>query len=97
MCYTLVDLRHALQAFCKEVVIWKHLDHPNVLPFIGAMMVTEPGRERYEVLSEFMGNGDIRTFTRQNPDVNRLKLVGFHISSMISLNNCIPPTAKGRC
>ena len=66
-----------MQAFCKEVVIWKNLSHPNVLPFIGAAMVTEPGQEKCEIISELMENGDITTFLRQNDGVNRLELVGF--------------------
>jgi serine/threonine protein kinase len=65
------------QEFCKEAVIWKNLSHPNVLPFIGANLVTEPGCERYEMVSEFMENGDIKAFIEGNPGVNRLELVGF--------------------
>jgi len=67
--------RELTMAFCKEVVIWKYLDHPNVLPFIGAVMAVEPGDEKYEIVSKLMENGDIGTFTRLNKDVNRLKLL----------------------
>ena len=63
------------------MIIWKNLDHPNILPFLGATMVTEPGHEKYEIVSEFMENGDLGTFTKQNRGVNRLKLVGCHPSS----------------
>lgn len=63
------------RGFCKEVVIWKYLDHPNVLKFIGAMMVTEPGEEKYEIISEFMENGEIGTFIKKNQEVNRLELL----------------------
>ena len=65
-----------VQKFCKEVVIWKNLNHPNVLPFVGAAMATEPGREKYGIVSEFMENWDIKTFIGHNVDVNRLELVG---------------------
>jgi len=41
-------------------------------------MVTEPGREKYEIISEFMENGDIKTFIERNADVNRLELVGLN-------------------
>lgn len=58
------------------MVIWKHLDHPNILPFIGAMMVTEPGEEKYEIISELMENGEIGTFIKKNQEANRLELVG---------------------
>ena len=45
--------------------MWKNLSHPNVLPFIGAAMMTEPGQEKCEIISELMENGDITTFLRQ--------------------------------
>lgn len=64
-----------MQAFCKEVVIWKYLNHPNILPFIGAAMVTEQGSEKYEILSEFMENGEIWRFIEKNRSANRLELV----------------------
>ena len=65
-----------MQSFCKEVVVWGNLSHPNILPFIGASMVVEPGREKCEVVSELMENGDIDMFIQQNEDANRLELVG---------------------
>lgn len=67
-----------VQEFCKEVVIWKYLSHPNILPFVGATLVIEPKREKFEIVSEFMENGDIRTFMENNADVNRLELVSFY-------------------
>ena len=39
-------------------------------------MVIEPGREKCEVVSELMENGDINTFIWNNEGVNRLELVG---------------------
>jgi len=69
------------------VVIWKNLSHPNILPFIGAAMVAEPGREKYEIVSEFMKNGNIRRFIEQNPGANRLELVGVS-SHPIDLAEC---------
>ena len=43
-------------------------------------MVTEPGREKYEIVSEFMENGNIRAFTKQDAGANLLELVsvGLH-------------------
>jgi altronate dehydratase len=62
------------------VVIWKHLSHPNVLPFVGAAMVIGVGPEKYEIVSELMKNGNINAFIKRNGDVNRLELVGFNSS-----------------
>ena len=58
------------------MVVWKNLAHPNIVPFIGAVLVTEPRREKYEIVSEFMANGNIKEFIEKNVDVNRLELVG---------------------
>ena len=74
-----------IQKFCREVVIWKNLSHPNILPFVGATLVTEQKREKYEIVSEFMVNEDIRAFIQRNKDVNRLELVGFDSSRPINL------------
>ena len=56
---------------------WQHLDHPNILPLIGATMVDEQNKRVYEIVSDFMENGDIMTFTKTHEGVDRLKLVGF--------------------
>jgi len=37
------------------------------------------GAWKYAVISEFMENGDINAFTRQNQGVNRLELVSFDL------------------
>ena len=65
-----------LQDFCKEAVIWKHLTHPNIVPFLGAAMVTEGGRQTWEIVSEPMENGRIEDFLKLNQGVNKLELVG---------------------
>lgn len=56
--------------FCKEMVLWKQLRHPNLLPFHGAYMASQFG-----MVSPWMENGNIVRFTRKNPDFNRLRLV----------------------
>ena len=54
------------------------MNHPNILPFIGATVVTdENGSTQFELISDFMENGTINTYISRNPGVNRLELVGF--------------------
>ena len=62
------------QEFCKEAVIWRYLQHPNILPLIGVAT----GSEWYSLVSDWMDHGTINTFTEMNPDVNRVDLVGSH-------------------
>ena len=61
-----------LQKFCREVVIWKFLRHPNVLPLLGVTMT----ETRFAMISDWMANGNINEFVKANPGVDRLKLVG---------------------
>ncbi|KAF9785168.1 kinase-like domain-containing protein, partial [Thelephora terrestris] len=58
--------------FCKEVVTWKTLRHPNVLPLIGVAM----SKAQFAMVSEWMSNGNINEFVKANPGENRLKLLG---------------------
>ena len=60
------------QRFCKEVVVWKALQHPNVLPLIGVTM----SETRFAMISDWMANGNITSFVKAHPDANRLELVG---------------------
>ena len=61
---------------------WQHLNHPNILPLIGAKMVDEQNKRVYEIVSDFMENGDIMTFTKTHEGVDRLKLVGFLLATI---------------
>jgi len=46
--------------FCKEVVTWKSLRHPNVLPLLGVTM----GENLLAMVSEWMVNGNITEFIK---------------------------------
>jgi len=59
--------------FCKEVVTWKPLRHPNVLPLIGVTMT----ETLFAMVSEWMAGGNICDFVKTNPNTDRLELVGF--------------------
>lgn len=82
-----------MQKFCKEVVTWKALRHPNVLPLIG---VTMDGIH-FAMVSEWMENGTINQFVEKNPDADRLGLVcsPFKIRSVFVGDWTISPA--GRC
>ena len=61
-----------VQTFCKEVVTWKSLQHPNVLPLLGVTM----GERLFAMVSEWMVNGNIVEFIKAHREANRFKLVG---------------------
>ena len=60
------------QGFCKEVMLWKNLCHPNVLPLLGAIM----DNTRFAMISQWMNNGNINEFLKENCSENRFELVG---------------------
>ena len=57
------------QAFYEEVIIWKKLRHPNVVPFIGVT------RDPLQFVSEWMPNGTLIEYINENPGANRVGLV----------------------
>ena len=62
-----------VQRFCKEVMIWKMLRHPNVLPLLGVKMEDQ----QFVMVSEWMENGNINEFIKAHEDIDRIELVGF--------------------
>ena len=56
--------------FCREAVTWKYLQHPNILPLLGAT-ISPP-----QLVSVFMPAGDLPKYIRENPDASRIGLVG---------------------
>jgi serine/threonine protein kinase len=60
-----------MQRFCKEVITWNALSHPNVLPLLGVVM----NSRRFVMVSEWMENGNINEFVKTHRDANRIKLV----------------------
>ena len=69
------ELIASRQRFCKEVVGWKTLRHPNVLPLVGVTMT----KNKFVMVSEWMENGNINMFVKKYPDANRLRLVCFSL------------------
>ena len=67
--------------FCKEVVTWNTLRHPNVLPLIGATMA----EAQFAMISEWMANGNISEFVKTHPDADRLGLVCFPFKVTLTL------------
>jgi len=60
-----------VQRFCKEVITWKSLRHPNVLPLLGVIMAGT----KFAMVSDWMANGNINQFVKAHRDANRFELV----------------------
>ena len=63
---------HPSQRFCKEVVLWNTLSHPNILKLTGVQGDMDKGQ--FVAISEWMASGNIMEYI-QNNHVNRLELV----------------------
>ena len=61
------------QQFCKEVILWNSLSHPNVLKLKG--VVGDMEQYQFATVSEWMMHGNIMEYIRKNA-TNRLELVG---------------------
>jgi len=58
-------------------VVWKHLDHPNIVPFKGVTF------EPLQLVSEWMPGGELREYIENNPHADLLGLVSLLISSRL--------------
>ena len=59
---------------CREVLIWKRLSHPNILPLLGVSVSKSP--QYFRIISEWMPNGNVMEYIKSDPQTNRLRLVG---------------------
>ncbi|KAF9643165.1 kinase-like protein [Thelephora ganbajun] len=69
--YMTSDLDKIKRRFCKEVMTWKALRHPNLLPLLGVTM----SNNQFTMVSEWMANGNINEFVKTRRDVNRFELL----------------------
>jgi len=59
------------QGFYREIVGWKHLSHPNILPFLGVSETLF----QFSIITPWLSHGDILRYIRKNQEVNRWELV----------------------
>jgi serine/threonine protein kinase len=58
------------QAFCQEVVMWKSLNHPNIVPLLGATISPS-----LQLISSWMSGGQLPTYIKEHPDARLIWLV----------------------
>ncbi|EIN03644.1 kinase-like protein, partial [Punctularia strigosozonata HHB-11173 SS5] len=59
-----------LHVFCREAVVWKRLNHPHIVPFIGI----DPSNQAC-IVSEWMEHGDVMSYIESHPRANRVQLI----------------------
>ncbi|KAJ7583591.1 kinase-like domain-containing protein, partial [Mycena floridula] len=73
----------------REALLWRQLDHPNVLPFLGVSL--EVFAPSFCLVSPWMSNGNLREYVQLHPDFNRLNAIRDIASGMQYLHEHIPP------
>ncbi|KXN89684.1 hypothetical protein AN958_05346 [Leucoagaricus sp. SymC.cos] len=62
-------------AWVKEVILWAHSSHPNVLPFLGVFLDIQSNPPQICLVSPFMKNGNLRDCTARLPQKSWLPLL----------------------
>ncbi|PPQ66652.1 hypothetical protein CVT26_009406 [Gymnopilus dilepis] len=75
--------------FCSEVLVWRQLRHPNILPFIGADL--DLFSPRFCFVSPWMCNGDIMSFLKQHPEHDRFCSIREIVDGIDYLHGLDPP------
>jgi serine/threonine protein kinase len=70
----------SVQRLCREVLTWKRLSHPNILPLLGVSVSKNP--RHFRIISEWMPNGNVMEYINSNPEANRLRLVSPVVHSL---------------
>ncbi|KAK0435392.1 kinase-like domain-containing protein [Armillaria borealis] len=78
-----------ISKFCREALVWRNVKHPNVLPFLGVNK--EIFAPSFCLISPWMDNGDIMSFLRRHPRLDRLKSITDVARGMAYLHSLEPP------
>ena len=70
-----------LQKLCTNAVVWKRLQHPNVVNFLGLGSDAPP----FSLVYPWMPNGSLSEYLRGHPDVDKLGLVRGYFRHCIDL------------
>jgi len=75
------DLERVKKSFCREVIIWAALRHPNILPLLGVTT-----GHRFVIVSEWMVRGNINEFAKADATADRLELLREVTSGLIYMH-----------
>ena len=81
-----VSLKRFVQRFCREVILWNSLSHPNILKLTGVLGSVDT--LSFSTVSEWMERDTIMRYLKTN-DANRLELVGVVRFSIVFFPNSV--------
>ncbi|KAF5361876.1 hypothetical protein D9756_002592 [Leucocoprinus leucothites] len=65
----------ALTPWIRELILWAHASHPNILPFCGVLLESVNNTQRICLVSPFMKNGNLHNYAPRLPQKSRLPLI----------------------
>ncbi|KAF9644874.1 kinase-like protein [Thelephora ganbajun] len=68
--------------FYREAIVWKHLNHPNIVPFKGVTF------DPLQLVSEWMPGGELRKYVENNPGANPISLLIGIAEGLAYLHSC---------
>ncbi|KAF9645418.1 kinase-like protein, partial [Thelephora ganbajun] len=72
----------AIKGFCQEAVMWRRLNHPNILPLLGVTI------SPLQLVSNWMPGGDLPEYIEKYPDADRLVLLCDIAKGLCYLHSC---------
>ncbi|KAJ3563072.1 hypothetical protein NP233_g9178 [Leucocoprinus birnbaumii] len=92
-----VDQR-ALTLWIRELVLWSHMSHPNILPLLGVLIERTSVLEQFSLVSPFMKNGNLCEYAPKLPQGSRLVLIFDVINGLAYLHesNIVHGDLKGQ-
>ncbi|KAE9397273.1 kinase-like protein [Gymnopus androsaceus JB14] len=89
------DRKTLLKMLSKEVLLWRQLNHPNILPFLG--INTELFSPSFCIVSPWMSNGDIMSYARNSSlDLStKLEHTVEIVEGLFYLHGLDPPVVHG--
>ncbi|KAI5121751.1 hypothetical protein M0805_009040 [Coniferiporia weirii] len=88
-----IDVRKLERDFGKEAILWHRLKHPNVLAFLGISRDAIP--PRVALVSRWMDNGSLASFSRDATNVDGKKMVKGVASGLRYLHGLHPSIVHG--
>ncbi|KAF9448599.1 kinase-like protein [Macrolepiota fuliginosa MF-IS2] len=72
--YEKSQISRVLKGFTCEAIVWRQLNHPNLLPCYGIYQMDDRNG-RVCLVSPWMENGNVSEYLKDNPDTARIPLV----------------------
>ncbi|TDL18692.1 kinase-like protein [Rickenella mellea] len=82
------DAERAHRNLCREVLLWRQLNHPHLLEFLGVCKYSSPYTS---IVSPWMENGTVLNFVQTRPKVGRIRLLKQVASALSYLHEHDPP------